>query len=62
MLPVSVICGVKTSVVMAVRSSGLRLQTPIQCPAAMAAPSAVVSGIDGRTAYIKYNYIHIYTV
>ena len=44
--------GVKVSVVMVDRSPGSRLQMPIAEPAAIAAPRAVVSGIEGFTEII----------
>ena len=49
--PVGVIAGVYVSDVMEVRSAGLRLHTAMSAaaPAAIAAPRAVVSGIDGHT-------------
>ena len=41
--------GKKVSVVMVVSSSEDTLHTPTAIPAAMAAPRAVVSGMEGRT-------------
>lgn len=50
-LPSGLICGSNRSHVTAVKSPGFRLQipTPSAAPAAIAAPRAVVSGIDGFT-------------
>ncbi len=56
-LPSSLILGVKVSVVIAVKCSSFKLHTstPSADPAAMAAPRAVVSGIDGRTVKQGFN-------
>lgn len=54
-VPSVLICGSDFSDVTSLRSSGFRLHTltPSAAPAAMAAPRAVVSGIDGFT--VGYN-------
>lgn len=55
-IPSGLIWGSNFSEVTALRSSGLRLQTltPSAAPAAMAAPRAVVSGMEGFTATRKW--------
>lgn len=62
-LPFSLIQGVKVSVVILLRFLGSRLQTPTPSadPAAMAAPNAVVSGMEGLTTkkqFIEQSMIH----
>lgn len=54
-LPFSLIQGLNVSVVILLRSLDSRLHTPTPsaAPAAMAAPNAVVSGMDGRTIIIE---------
>lgn len=58
-LPFSLIQGLNVSVVILLRSLESRLHTPTPSadPAAMAAPNAVVSGMEGRTTVIEQDWI-----
>ena len=55
-LPVWVMEGLNVSVVIIAWSLIFHMPTPSADPAAIAAPSAVVSGIEGRTGKYISNY------